>query len=192
MSALNREIFVVLAAENYEGNDPVRAFERMEDADAFAKECRDYEATYEQTPPMDAAQEDWDKWLEDNRAWESKHPAAPFTRRDNYVVVPLQLSAPTQGADARPVAIYQVRARGDDKWSDVLEGVHDSCHRLHSHKFDTRIVYATRDAAPSDGIVPREVKRDSDFSVTVVFASCRLASEFERQMIAAIAPREKT
>lgn len=29
---------------------------------------------------------------------------------------------------------------------------------------------------------PSEVKRDSDFSVTVVFPSCRLASEFEREM----------
>lgn len=39
------------------------------------------------------------------------------------------------------------------------------------------------DARPV-AISPREVKRDSDFSVTVVFASCRLASEFESQMIA--------
>jgi hypothetical protein len=44
---------------------------------------------------------------------------------------------------------------------------------------------ATRDASPSDALKPRWVKRDSDFSVTVVFASCRLASEFERQMISA-------
>lgn len=29
---------------------------------------------------------------------------------------------------------------------------------------------------------PSEVKRESDFSVTVVFPSCRLASEFEREM----------
>lgn len=50
---------------------------------------------------------------------------------------------------------------------------------------------ATRDAAPSDAPKPREVKRDSDFSVIVVFSSCRLASEFERQMIAASEPRDK-
>jgi hypothetical protein len=42
-----------------------------------------------------------------------------------------------------------------------------------------------RDDSPGGAAKPRWVKRDSDFSVTVVFASCRLASEFERQMITA-------
>jgi hypothetical protein len=50
---------------------------------------------------------------------------------------------------------------------------------------DRATATATRDASPSDAMKPRWVKRDSDFSVTVVFASCRLASEFERQMTAA-------
>jgi hypothetical protein len=98
------------------------------------------------------------------------------------------VAAPTQGADARPVAIYQQSVDANlGIWKDVTE---ERCDRLLDEK--RRIVYAIRDAAPSDAIKPREVKRDSDFSVTVVFSSCRLASEFQRQMIAASAPMEKT
>jgi hypothetical protein len=56
--------------------------------------------------------------------------------------------ARTQGADARPVAIYQIRAsRFVSDWTDVSS----LDPRFHDYPEELRrIVYATRDAAPSD------------------------------------------
>jgi len=58
-------------------------------------------------------------------------------------------AAPTQGADARPVAIYQVNegcVRTGDLWRDVAEA---SYAPLRARGYQGRIVYATRDTVPS-------------------------------------------
>lgn len=51
-------------------------------------------------------------------------------------------SVPKQGADARPVAIYQIK-QAPKRWTDVPKDVFDAWAS------DKRIVYATRDATPS-------------------------------------------
>jgi hypothetical protein len=57
---------------------------------------------------------------------------------------------PSQGADARPVAIYQMSANiRSDEWKDCSKDAHDHMAKYPAC-FKTRIVYATRDAAPSD------------------------------------------
>ena len=88
MSDKTTGIFVVLATVDHEASDPVRAFARKEDADALVKQCRDYEDAHQRSPEMGAPEEEWDAWLEANRAWEAAHPAAPFFRRD-YCAVPV-------------------------------------------------------------------------------------------------------
>lgn len=64
------------------------------------------------------------------------------------------VAAPTQGADARPVAIYQIRAsRFVSDWTDVSS----LDPRFHDYPKELRrIVYATRDAELSDGPSFRE------------------------------------
>jgi Lar family restriction alleviation protein len=54
-----------------------------------------------------------------------------------------------QGADARPVAIYQSRLHTDDErsWSDCYEATFYAC-KAYPDKYATRIVYATLVAAP--------------------------------------------
>jgi hypothetical protein len=59
----------------------------------------------------------------------------------------IRLAAPTQGADARPVAIYQISlALHSGMWIDT-----DAEHYADYLDDYRRIVYATRDAVPSDG-----------------------------------------
>lgn len=48
--------------------------------------------------------------------------------------------------DAASSVLYQARSKDEDKWSDVLEGVYDSCRRLHSDTHETRIVYGSNGA----------------------------------------------
>jgi hypothetical protein len=53
--------------------------------------------------------------------------------------------APTQGADARPVAIYQGKLDELREWRDISKKTYDNAE---AHGWgETRIVYATRDAA---------------------------------------------
>jgi len=54
--------------------------------------------------------------------------------------------APTQGADARPVAIYQVHMNGSGTWLDITQREHEDNV---ARGIKSRIVYATRDAAPN-------------------------------------------
>jgi hypothetical protein len=81
------EIFVVVATIDHEGSDPIRAFGIESDAAEFTQRCRDYDGTYRWYPPMEASDNEWQKWNASNDAWKAAHPAAPRSRRDSYDVV---------------------------------------------------------------------------------------------------------
>ena len=116
MSDKTTGIFVVLATVDHEASDPVRAFARKEDADALVKQCRDYEDAHKRSPEMDAPEEEWDAWLEANRAWEAAHPAAPFIRRDYCAVpVPFVQAASPHAVTERVAACLKALRDGCDE-----------------------------------------------------------------------------
>ncbi|WWE79984.1 hypothetical protein GE569_36170 (plasmid) [Burkholderia gladioli] len=82
-------IYVVQAVTMYEGSDPVCAFATREAVGSFAQRCRDHEDTRRDPPRVDAPDEEWEAWSEANHAWELSHPAEPFSRRENYALMPL-------------------------------------------------------------------------------------------------------
>ena len=82
------------------------------------------------------------------------------------------LAAPTQGADARPVAIYQVNegcVRTGDLWRDVAEG---SYAPLLARGYQGRIVCAIRDAEAS-----AEAKRLDQLERALVYVAHSMHSE---------------
>jgi hypothetical protein len=77
--------------------------------------------------------------------------------------------APTQGADARPVAIYLGRTEistGGEAWVELDE------HERASWMDTVRIVYATRDAVPSD-----DAKRLKQLEHALVYVAHSMHSE---------------
>lgn len=92
---MSREIYLVHAETLHDGSDPVRGFPEKAQADAFAQECRDYDATFEPPPAATSPCGSWDEWHERHKAWERTHPADPYPRRE-YVVRPLPFGAITK------------------------------------------------------------------------------------------------
>ena len=93
-----KTVFAVLACTAYEGNDVVCVFESESDALAFAKRCYEHEQAKRKCPALDAPDEEWDAYQDADRVWSETHPAAPYTGRDSYVAVAIQLiaAAPTE------------------------------------------------------------------------------------------------
>ncbi|MEK6290820.1 MAG: hypothetical protein V4793_05415 [Paraburkholderia tropica] len=79
-------IFLVMATTAYEGSDPVRASVTSERAQEFAQQCRDYEATYQRSPHLQASDAEWACWEAADKVWAAAHPAAPYSRRESYDV----------------------------------------------------------------------------------------------------------
>jgi hypothetical protein len=106
--------------------------------------------------------------------------------------------SPTQGADARPVAIYQVRYFGSGDWRDVSEAEYQHA-RMHPDMRD-RIVYATRDAPKlAEGWVLTETKNLDGLIIAMERADRKgympeaIQGAWDDFMCQpAIAPREKT
>lgn len=84
-------IFLVMAATDYEGSTPVRAYTEAVDAERFAQECRDYDATYVGCPEQGASDKEWDRWQRKERKWQAAHPASTRSRYDSYFVSEIDL-----------------------------------------------------------------------------------------------------
>ncbi len=48
-----------------------------------------YSAARRDPPRVDAPDEEWEAWSAANHTWELSHPTEPFSRRENYTVMPL-------------------------------------------------------------------------------------------------------
>jgi hypothetical protein len=104
----------------------------------------------------------------------------PVTVRKELTVTAEIEIAPTQGADARPVAIYQMRSPiGAAVWLDVDKATYD----YHSEpEADRRIVYATRDANPTvderPALTDEQVEKGwrATFSTGNPYCPCNLTS----------------
>lgn len=80
-------IFVVEAGVDYEGSSPIRAFAERYDADEFARECTEYQATRPQWPSDDLSEERIQKWSEADKAWCAAHPGGDVGSPDYFTVV---------------------------------------------------------------------------------------------------------
>jgi hypothetical protein len=83
------EVHLVVASTMYEGYDVLCAFSAQADAVGFAQQCREYDTTLKESPPIDATDDVWEHWTITNRAWEDAHPAKPFSQR-SYDVLPVR------------------------------------------------------------------------------------------------------
>ncbi|MFM0608736.1 hypothetical protein PQR05_29820 [Paraburkholderia sediminicola] len=81
-----KTIFIVFGEVQYESNLPVRAFEAEADAQALAQRCREYEETYRYWDSFGDSDADFERYTEWEKAWHAAHPAAPYSRRDYYVI----------------------------------------------------------------------------------------------------------
>lgn len=90
------EIFLVMADTMYEGGTPVCAFERKEDAEAFAQACRDYDATYPVEVMGKLLEDDFDEWHAAEKKWVSGHPGEQTSTQFGYSVHPLPFGPATK------------------------------------------------------------------------------------------------
>lgn len=78
-----KKIFVVVATEDYEGSNNVRAFEDKGAAELFAHKLRDYQST---KPKFDYSDSDvegvdrFSRWCDMVRVWEAGHPGGIASR----------------------------------------------------------------------------------------------------------------
>jgi len=76
-------LFIVSAYTNYDGSDAIAIFKNKIKADELVEACNLYQDTRPAFGQIDEDDEEFDRFLVDQKIWEELHPARKYTT-DNF------------------------------------------------------------------------------------------------------------
>lgn len=80
-----KTIYLALACWDYEGSSVVKAFEDLDEANKFVKECQQHKNSRPDWFDESAGQS-WEEWESNYQRWENSHIAEGYSSADSFIV----------------------------------------------------------------------------------------------------------
>lgn len=93
-------VYLVVAYEEYECNEIVKAYFSESEAEKFCEKCNAHNEKHPETPNIDECDGEWDEWDEVFEIWKRSHPANDFLEylgpAQEYKVVKIKVNKSTR------------------------------------------------------------------------------------------------